>query len=45
MLFGRIPGVRRSRSGVWWSTVAACVLLAGAIVAVMVLIGLEGAPP
>ena len=39
MLFGRVPGVRRARSGVWWSTVAGCVALAAVIVGVMVLVG------
>ncbi len=39
MLFGRIPGVRRSRSGVWWLTLAGCVGLAALIVAIMVAIG------
>jgi len=39
MLFGWIPGVRRSRSGVWWATIAGCLLLAAAIVGVMVLVG------
>ncbi len=39
MLFFRIPGVRRSRSGVWWLTIAGCVALAAAIVGVMVVVG------
>jgi hypothetical protein len=39
VLFGRIPGVRRTRSGIWWSTVGGCVLLAAAIVGVMVVVG------
>ena len=39
MWFRRIPGVRRARSGVWWLTIAGCVLLAAVIVGVMVLVG------
>jgi hypothetical protein len=39
MLFGRVPGVRRARSGVWWLTIAGCVGLAALIVGAMVLIG------
>jgi hypothetical protein len=39
MLFGRIPGVRRTRSGVWWLTIAGCIALAGTIVGVMVVVG------
>jgi hypothetical protein len=39
MLFRRIPGVRRTRSGVWWLTVAAMVLASAAIVGVMVVLG------
>jgi hypothetical protein len=39
MLFGRIPGVRRVGSGVWWLTVAGCLALAAAIVGLMVVIG------
>ena len=38
MLFGRIPGVRRSRSGVWWLTMAAMVV-AAAHRRVMVVVG------
>jgi hypothetical protein len=39
MLFWRVPGVRRTRSGVWWLTVAAMLLGAAAIVGVMVVVG------
>jgi hypothetical protein len=39
VLFFRVPGVRRTRSGVWWLTVAAMLLAAGAIVALMVVVG------
>ena len=39
MLFGRIPGVRRSRSGVWWLTLAAMVVATVVIVGVMVVVG------
>ena len=39
MLFGRIPGVRRSRSGVWWLTLAAMVVATVVIVGAMVVIG------
>ena len=39
MLFGRIPGVRRSRSGVWWLTLAAMVVATVVIVGVMAVIG------
>ena len=39
MLFGRIPGARRSRSGVWWLTLAAMVALTVVIVGAMVVIG------
>ena len=39
MLFGRVPGVRRTRSGVWWLTIAAMVSATVLIVAVMVLAG------
>ena len=39
MLFWRIPGVRRSRSGVWWLTVVGMVAGATLIVGVMVLVG------
>jgi hypothetical protein len=36
MLFGRLPGVRRARSGVWWLTVAAMLTATLLIVAAMV---------
>jgi hypothetical protein len=39
MLFGWIPGARRSRSGVWWLTIAGCVALAVVIVGIMVVVG------
>ena len=39
MLFGRIPGVRRSRSGVWWLTLAAMVAATVLIVGAMVVVG------
>ena len=39
MLFGRVPGARRVRSGVWWLTVAGCAGLAALIVVTMVLVG------
>jgi hypothetical protein len=39
MLFGRIPGVRRTRSRVWWLTVAAMVAATALIVGAMVVIG------
>ena len=39
MLFGRVPGARRSRSGVWWLTVAAMLAATAAIVGLMVLAG------
>jgi hypothetical protein len=39
VLFFRIPGVRRTRSGVWWLTVAAMLLTAAVIVGLMVVIG------
>jgi len=43
MLFGRIPGVRRSRSGVWWLTVtsmvAATLVIVGAMVGLSVVLG------
>jgi hypothetical protein len=39
MLFGRVPGVHRARSGVWWSTVAVMVAATVLIVGVMVLVG------
>jgi hypothetical protein len=39
MLFRRIPGVRRTRSGVWWLTVACMLLATAAIVGVLVLLG------
>ena len=39
MLFGRIPGVRRTRSGVWWLTVTAMGAATALIVGVMVVVG------
>ena len=39
MLFGRIPGGRRSRSGVWWLTLAAMAAATALIVGVIVLAG------
>jgi hypothetical protein len=39
VLFGRIPGVRRSRSGVWWLTVAAMLAATTLIVGIMVAVG------
>jgi hypothetical protein len=39
VLFFRVPGVRRTRSGVWWLTVAAMLVAAAAIVCVMVILG------
>jgi hypothetical protein len=39
VLFGRIPGVRRTRSGVWWLTVAAMLAATVLIVAIMVAVG------
>jgi hypothetical protein len=39
MLFGRVPGVRRARSGVWWLTVAAMVAATALIVGLMVVVG------
>ena len=39
MLIGRITGLHRRRSGVWWLTVAGCVALAALIVGAMVLVG------
>ena len=39
MLFFRVPGVRRTRSGVWWLTVAAMLVAAASIVGVMVVAG------
>jgi hypothetical protein len=43
VLFFRIPGVRRTRSGVWWLTIlgmlAAAALIVGIIVGVAVLAG------
>lgn len=43
MLFGWIPGLRRTRSGIWWLTVAAMVsatvVIVGAIVGLSVLAG------
>jgi hypothetical protein len=39
MLFGRIPGVRRTRSGVWWLTLAAMVVATALVVGIIVLVG------
>jgi hypothetical protein len=39
MLFGRVPGVRRARSGVWWLTLAAMVAATALIVGAMVVVG------
>jgi hypothetical protein len=39
VLKGRVPGLYRRRSIVWWLTIAACLSLAAAIVGVMVLVG------
>jgi hypothetical protein len=39
MLFGRIPGARRSRSSVWWLTVAAMLAATVVMVGAMVLVG------
>ena len=39
MLLFRIPGVRRTRSGVWWLTVSAMLLAAAVIVGLMVVAG------
>jgi hypothetical protein len=39
MLFGRIPGVRRSRSGVWWLTLVGMLAATAVIVGAMVLLG------
>jgi hypothetical protein len=39
VLFFRVPGVRRTRSGVWWLTVVAMLLATAAIVGVMVILG------
>jgi uncharacterized membrane protein len=39
VIFFRIPGVRRTRSGVWWLTVFAMLAAAALVVGVMVLVG------
>jgi hypothetical protein len=36
VLFFRVPGVRRTRSGVWWLTVAAMLVAAGLVVGLIV---------